>query len=245
VGSYRFRLFLFLLLLGPTAAPVFAGLAEADQAYAERADVNKARIALELYQKSIDEKPATPEAYWKGSRAAWWVGDQSDDHKERMNFFNLGISLAQEAIKHDANSVEGHFWLGANYGSFGETKGVLKSLFLLKPIRQEMDTVVRLNPTFEGGAGTRVLGVVDYKVPGFAGGDKKRAEERLLTAYKIDPKNPITVYYLGEYYATVGNKEKGREYLNSLTTLEVVPEFKPELLEMQKKAAKLLTTLEK
>lgn len=222
------------------AAPVRSPLADADAAYAERTDLTKARMALELFQKAAEEKPGFVEATWKASRAAWWVGDQTDNPKEKINLFNLGIDLAKKGIAFDPNSVESHFWLGGNYGSFGETKGVLKSLFLVKPIRAEMEAVIRLNPSYEGGAGYRVMGVIDYKVPGFAGGDKKRAEERLLQAFALDPKNPYTVYYLGEYYHTVGNKTKAADYLKSLETLEVTPEHGPDLIAIRKKAAALL-----
>jgi subtilisin family serine protease len=104
------------------------------------------------------------------------------------------------------------------------------------------ENITALNPTYEGGAGQRVLGVIDYKVPPVAGGNKKRAEDRLLSAYAIDPKNPYTVYYLGEYYHTMGNKEKAGTYLKSLETLEVSPEHGPDLAVMQKKAAALLSS---
>ncbi len=242
-ASYRFPfvlVFLAAAAVSSHASPVEPTLAEADAAYAERANLTAARMSLEMYQKIAEANPANAEAYWKASRAAWWVGDQAENAKEKMNLFNLGIDLAKKAIAADANSVEGHFWLGGNYGSYGETKGVLKSLFLVKPIRQEMDDVVRLNPAYEGGAGQRVLGVLDYKVPGFAGGNKKRAEQRLLQAYSLDPKNPYTVYYLGEYYHTMGKKEKASGYLKSLETLDVAPENKPDLMVIQKKAAALL-----
>lgn len=217
-------------------------MAEADSAYAERADITKARMSLEMYQKLIEANPTQAEAYWKASRAAWWVGDQADKPKEKMNFFTLGIELAKNGIRADQSSVESRFWLGANYGSFGETKGVLKSLALVKPIRQEMEIVAKSSPTYQGGAGQRVLGVIDYKVPRFAGGNKDRAEKRLLESFGVDPKNPFNVYYLGEFYSTTKNKEKARQLLASLETLEVEPEHIPELGVLKKKAAQLLSS---
>jgi len=240
-ASYRFLLTLLCALpTMATAADSIPNLQEADAAYAERTDLTKARMALEMYQKITESDAQSVEARWKASRAAWWVGDQVDNKKEKINLFTLGIEYAKDAIRLDNNSVEGHYWLGGNYGSFGETKGVLKSLALVKPIRQEMEAVVKLNPNYDGGAATRVLGVVDYKVPGFAGGNKKRAEERLLSAYAQDPKNPVTVYYVGEYYATIGKKDKAKDYLTLLQTLDVTTDNKPDLAVMQKKAAALL-----
>lgn len=219
---------LFLLFFCGVALPCRADiLDDADQIYQERLDPLKAKMALELYQKAIVDYPGSVEALWKASRTAWWVGDQSGTRHEKINFFNLGISYAQEALKKSSDCVEAHFWLGGNYGSFGEEKGVLKSLFLVKPIRQAMEEVNRIDDRFEGGGGYRVLGVLDYKVPGFAGGNRKRAQEMLEKAYAIDPEDPYTLFYLAEYYLTIGDKDQTLKWLDALDAL-TLPDDDPQ-----------------
>jgi hypothetical protein len=79
-----------------------------------------------------------------------------------------------------------------------------------------LNEVVRLNDQYDGGGGYRVLGVVDYKVPGIAGGDKKRAGVELEKARAIDPDHASTLYYLADYWLTMGDRDKARAYLDAL-----------------------------
>jgi tetratricopeptide (TPR) repeat protein len=227
----------FTLLIVLFAMPVFANpaseklLAQADAAYAQRTDLAKAQDALTAYGEGLREDPKDPVACWKAARAAWWVADHSEKKADKLVYFQKGIDYAKQGLANRSDCIECHFWLGANYGSFGESKGVMKSLSLVKPIRQEMAKVNRLNDHFMGGAGYRVLGTVDYKVPAIAGGSKKRALEELMKAFTIDPQDPFTLYYLAEYYKTVGNKTQMNENWNAFQSLGNNVEFGDRLRE--------------
>jgi len=223
----------------PVSAMSFQALMDAaDKAYADRWDVSQARAAMDLYEKAVQVAPQSPEAYWKISRTAWWLGERAEP-KEKAALFQKGIDRAQAAINQDKNSAPAHFWLGVNYGDYGDSRGVLKSLFLIKPIREELETVLKLDPNYEGGGAYRVLGIVDYKVPGFAGGSNKRALLNLKKALEISPNYPSNIYYLAEYYFTVGDKSKAKSELNRLEKLTVAKEELPELLLMQESGRKL------
>lgn len=182
----------------------FFGIRTRDQGAAE---------AIAAYENAIQKDKTLVEAFWKAARAAHWIADNSKTSKNKIAWFEKGIEYAKSAIALEPRSVEAHFWLGANYGSYGETKGVLKSLALVKPIRKEMETVVRLDDKYQGGAGYRVLGVIDYKVPPFAGGSKKRALENLNKAMSIDPGNAYNLYYMAEYYDVAGERYKALDHL--------------------------------
>ena len=239
-----------LLLAGPLASvdqtsitqpPVMNAqtiLEQADKLYAERSDLEKAKAAMDMYEKAIHLAPQFTEAYWKISRVAWWLGDHAEP-KEKAALFQKGIDRAKAALNQDNNLVQAHFWLGVNYGSYGEAKGILKSLFLVKPIREEMETVIKLDPTYGGGGGYRLLGVIDYKVPGIAGGSNKRALENLKKAQEIAPNNPFNIYYMAEYYFNDGDKSKAKSELRRLEDLKVSQEDMPELLLMQDKGRQL------
>ena len=79
-----------------------------------------------------------------------------------------------------------------------------------------MNEVLRIDPAFDDGGGYRVLGVVDYKVPGFAGGSKKRALENLLKALDYNKRSPFSNFYLAEYYSVVKKEEKALAHLDTL-----------------------------
>lgn len=235
----------FFLGVAAGAEPLpISFLAQADAAYAKRSDLPQGKIALFYYEKTIATEPSNTEAYWKASRAAWWVGENASSGNDKLTYFRKGMAWAQEAVAHNPNSVQAHFWLGANYGSYGETKGVLKSLSLVKPIRHEMAEVLRLDDHYLGGGGYRVLGVVDYKVPGIVGGSKKRAAKELHKALALDPHDPFTHYYLAEFYELTGEKEKAKAEIKLLQSLDVPTESLPELDMMKKKGERLWAKLE-
>jgi len=215
-------------------------IVQADQTYLLRSNEAQARAALTLYEKAAQADPQSIEARWKASRACWWVADHSSDKKEKLDLFQRGIDMAQAALTLDPQNTDAHFWLGGNKGSFGEVKGVLKSLFLVKPIRAEMATIIKLDPTYDGGGAYRVLGVVNYKVPGFAGGSRKRAFDNLSKALQMAPENPFNLYYLAEFYSTGGEKAKAAIYLKMLADLQTnSAQEKPDLEMMQKKGEAL------
>lgn len=238
-------LLVFLLAL-PAAAQTSTGtfLRQADAAYALRNDPAQAKVALDIYEQAINTPGVNAEIYWKASRTAWWIGEHAAARKEKLEDFKKGAALAKEALARNPDQIEAHFWLAANDGSYGEAKGVLKSLSMVKPIRREMAEVIRLNDHFLGGGGYRVLGVVDYKVPGIAGGNKKRALEELNKAKAIDPRDPFTHYYLAEYFKVTGDKPRARAELEALQHLTAPPETQPELWMMQKKGEALSKDLQ-
>ena len=86
----------------------------------------------------------------------------------------------------DPKNVAAHFWYGTNTGRWGQTKGVLRSLFLLPTVREEIQTVLALNPKFT--SVYSLAGSLDYEVPGLFGGDLNRAEEMFRKGLELDPK---------------------------------------------------------
>jgi tetratricopeptide (TPR) repeat protein len=81
---------------------------------------------------------------------------------------------------------DAHLWYAINTARWGETKGVLRSLFLLPTIRRELDTLLELDPR---SVRAHILaGNVLLEVPGFAGGDRTKAEEHFKKALEIDPR---------------------------------------------------------
>jgi len=217
---------------------------EGDALYGIRTADKGAEAAFASYEKAIEKNPVLVEALWKASRAAHWIADKGQNNKSKPAWFEKGIDYAKKAIAIEPRAVEAHFWLGANYGSYGEAKGVLKSLALVKPIRKEMETVIRLNDEYQGGGGYRVLGVVDYKVPGFVGGSKKRALENLNKALAIDPANAFNLYYMAEYFHAVGDRYKALDHLALLDKCTPSPDVdSADLKALQEKGRKLKKAL--
>jgi len=217
-------------------------MVQADAAYSKREDIPQAKIAMVIYERAaVTASTHAVEAYWKASRAAWWLGENTLDHNEQLVWCQKAVDLAQKAVDLNPNSVDAHFWLGANEGTYGKAKGVLKSLALVKPIRHEMAEVIRLNDHYLGGAAYRVLGVVDFKVPGIMGGNIKRAKEELDKASSMATNDPFVLYDYIQYYRVVSEAAKAKAALEDLRALQVSPELIPEQKMLIRKAEKLLS----
>ena len=225
--------------LGQMEEPA-ALVAQADAAYAKREDISQATLALDYYEKlGAQSSHYSGESYWKAARAAWWVAEHTEKRADRLEIYQRGIADAQKALGLDGNPAASHFWLGVNEGSYGDTKGIMKSLSLVKPIRREMQAVLRLDEDFADGGAWRVLGVVDYKVPALFGGSKSRAKEELEKAATFGPNNPFNLYYMAEYDKVIGKKDKKEEAIAVLRALQPAGGLGPELKLMQERAERL------
>lgn len=227
------------------SAPVMAGEADAllrrgDETFAGRTVSTGAAEALALYERAAAVAPDDARPRWKASRALLWLGDHAEK-KERRALYERGIAFGEEAVKLDPDSPDARFWLSAVYGTYGELRGVMKSLALLKPIRANLEAINRIDERHAGGAGHRVLGVVDYKVPAIAGGSRRRAREKLGKALEIAPDNPFNLYYMGECLVDSGRREEARAYLEKVLVSRTSADVDgPDLAMIQAKAGALL-----
>jgi cytochrome c-type biogenesis protein CcmH/NrfG len=77
-------------------------------------------------------------------------------------------------------------WYGTNTARWGQTKGVIRSLFLLPTVRGEIQTVLDLDPKFT--AVYALAGNVLYEVPAVMGGNPRKAEEMFRKGLDQDPR---------------------------------------------------------
>jgi predicted Zn-dependent protease len=73
----------------------------------------------------------------------------------------------------------------ANTGKWGITKGLVRSLFLLPTVREELEILMALNP--RSARTLHSYAVTLFELPGLVGGDRKKAEEYWKKTLEIDP----------------------------------------------------------
>ena len=135
---------------------------------------------------------------------------------------------------------DGYYWLGVNYGVYGEARGVLKSLSLVGDIKEAMNKVIELDRGYEDGGPDRVLGRVYFKVPGIAGGSKKKSLEHLLKSKEFGPNDPLTRSYLADTYLALKEVDKAREELEYVLSMESDPSWVSGVNDCKKGAEKTL-----
>ncbi len=228
--------------LAAPAAPDY--LARADELFAQRADLAKARQAAALYEKALQADPKSQAAAYKLARTYYWIGKHQETDEQKVAVFAQGIAAAKKALAIDPQSIGGHYWLGVCYGVYGSAKGVMKSLSLVDPIKQEMAAVIARDPSYDSGGAYRVLGRLYFKLPGLFGGSNRKAVENLKTAIKYGPRRWLNHIYLAEVYIDEGEKEKARDLLQKVLAGPAEPGMEPEWAEEKVTARKLLQGLE-
>ncbi len=174
------------------------------------------------------------------SRLSYWIGDHTPGNDAKKMIFQQGIEYAKKAIELGPDKADGHFWLGVCYGVYGEAKGMLKSLSLVKPIKAEMRRVLEIDPAYDRGGADRVLGRVFHEVPRIAGGSEKTSLEHLLKAVEYGPRVGLNLLYLADTYISLDRVEDARKTLETILALEPLPDLIPETAEEQAQAREKL-----
>ncbi|MBL8168586.1 MAG: tetratricopeptide repeat protein [Acidobacteria bacterium] len=224
-----------------TTAPVNP-FAEADRLFSFGEDAARDKQSLAVIEQALASNGNEYQWLWRAARAYYYVGDGASNNA-KLPFFEKGMHVGQRAIAAQPNAVEGHFWLAANYGGISEEKGAFKALALVKKIRAEMETVLKLYDRFQDGGAYLALGEMDRQLPRLLGGNLKRAIERLEQGQRIAPHNLELWLALGQAYQEAGRKDDARRQFQEVLNRQINPAFPRAGRNAQDKARRLLAKL--
>jgi tetratricopeptide (TPR) repeat protein len=234
------RSFILLFYISVSATAVIAQ--SADSLYADRANLASARRAYELWTEEFKNDPASFETAWKLARVNYWLGGHAPQ-EERRRFLESGIEAARKAVTLAPNRPEGHFWLAANMGTLAESFGLRAGLKYRGPVKEELETVLRIDPSFMNGSADRVLGRWYDRVPGLFGGSDKKAEAHLRASLEYDEHSTVSRYFLADLLLDQGRKSEARTELQKILGAPFNPEWAPEDADYKEKARTLLATI--
>jgi tetratricopeptide (TPR) repeat protein len=186
--------------------------------------------------------PRNLDAAWKLARADYWLGGHAPE-AERRRFLEQGIDAGRKAVALQPNRPEGHFWIAANMGALAESFGLRQGLKYRKPIKEELETVLRLDPRFQQGSADRALGRWYFKVPSLFGGSHKDAEAHLRASLTYNPNSTASHFFLAEVLLDDGRKDEARGELQKIIDAPVDPEWAPEDRDFKEKARSVLAGL--
>jgi len=170
--------------------------------------------AFDLLEELTEKDPSCGWAYGLISEIYYWTGEYSDAEDKLFNF-EQGVSYGEKGVEADENSLEANFWLAVNYGNFGQEKGIMKSLELVKPVKMHCERVLEIDGSYFYGGPWRVLGRLYHKAPGFpfSIGDTKKSLECFEKALEFGPKFYLNHLFIAELYQSLRDKDKAREHL--------------------------------
>jgi tetratricopeptide (TPR) repeat protein len=115
-----------------------------------------------------------------------WGDVRAQNAEAKLEAYEQGRQAAQRATEMAPKNALAHFWYGALTGRWGQTKGIMRALFLLPSLKRAVDTALELDPRFP--PAYALAGNVYYEVPAVAGGDLDRAEEMYRKGLQLAPR---------------------------------------------------------
>ena len=148
-----------------------------------------------------------------------FYGQKCPNKKEKLAAFEKAATFIDRALKVNPKGIDSHLYRAILIGDIGLEKGILKSLAMVKPMHDELQIVLRLDP--RNASAHYFLGQLYWRVPGkpLSIGDKKKALEEIALAVKYNPKS--MEYWFN--YGKVG--EENKDYTAAKTAFNKVLGF--------------------
>ena len=218
-------------------------VAEADSLWEGREDVTKARVAVAALRQAWALDNANYEAAWKLARASFYVGDHTENDEERDDMFREGTAAGKAAVIIEPNKPEGHFWLGANYGG-AAAHSTIANLSSFQDIKTEMETVLKIDESYQGYSAYLGLGRLYLQAPRVIGGDSSKAIEYLEKGLKLNPNHSLMRYHLAQAYEYNNRDSEAKKQIEALMAGTPDPKYMAEHKDAVEKSKKLLEKIE-
>jgi len=199
-----------LLSVAAVAAqtPVEASRALIARYHEDQGNIDRARDLLEAaLSKDRQVETMVTLSYvqflWGDLRA------KSDDDK--LAAYDHGRQLGERAVELAPKNPEAHVWYAINTARYGQTRGIMRSLFLLPTVQREIDTILSLDP--KNTRAQSLAGNVYMTLPGIVGGDAARAEDHFKKGLAIDPRFTVLRVDLARLYIATGRYAEARQEL--------------------------------
>lgn len=230
-----------LLLLAMTLAQG-ATTDDPDRLYADRANLPSAHRAAALWEERLAQDRADFEAAWKLARACYWLGGHVSRPEQRTQY-ERGVEAGRLATVLQNDRPEGYFWMAANMGMLAESFGLRQGIRYRGPIKDALETVLRIDPAFQQGSADRALGRWYFKVPGLFGGSNRKSVEHLQRSLTFNPNSTASRYFLAETLIDANRRADARLELQKVLDAPIDTEWGPEDLEFKRRARALLAKI--
>ena len=192
----------------------------------------------------VEQDPTCGWAYGLLSEIYFWFGEVAEA-ENKLFCFEEGVKFGEKGVEADKDSLEACFWLAVNYGSFGQEKGIMKSLAMITPIKSLATRAIEIDESYFYGGPWRVLGRLYNKAPGFpfSIGNGKKAAECLEKAVELGPRFFLNHLFLAEVYISNREKAKAKAHLEWILEAELNKNHELEDEGYKRDAESLLKTL--
>jgi tetratricopeptide (TPR) repeat protein len=140
-----------------------------------------------------------------------WADSRAATLEDKLAGYDRGRQVGERAVELAPRNVDAHLWYAINTGRWGQTKGIMRSLFLLPTVKREIDTILTLDP--RSVRGHSLAGNVYMELPRMVGGDRGKAEAYFKKGLEIDPRFTVLRVDLARLYIAEGRYAEARREL--------------------------------
>ncbi len=179
------------------------------------------------------------------AQVEYWLGTHTNDSGEKEAYLADGVEYGKQAAQRAPDSVEANFWYVNCMAAHGMVRGMMNSLFYLKPMEKFGKKALELDETYFAAAPLRMMGRYYFKVPAWpvGSGDKPKGIELLERAVEVAPDYLYNAVCLADAYLATDRKEEARALLQKVLDAPEPEGFKLSHTKFQGEARELMEKL--
>lgn len=180
---------------------------------------------IQTLEQALDAGQSDADILWRLARAYWWKAvRRTADKASKLELLEKGRAAGERAAALDPTNADAHHWHAVCIAQSGQVRGMLQSLFMVKPTIEALDRALAADPNH---ARTHYfLAQLLYQLPGppLSVGNKQRAVEEARIAVKLDPRSSSHHLVLGKALAANRQYMEARVALNCVLAMDVSSE---------------------
>lgn len=209
------------MLMSPTARTSMSTVARADMQWSRRSEPKMDSAMIQTLERALDVDQSNADILWRLARAYWWKAVRgTTDKASKLELLEKGRITGERAAALDPANAEAHHWHAVCIAQSGQLRGILQSLFMVKPTLEALDRALVADPNH---ARTHYfLAELLHQLPGppLSIGNRQRAVEEARLAVKLDPSPSSHHLVLGKALAASKNYAEAREAFNYVLTMK-------------------------
>ena len=199
-------------------------IAAADLHWSRRSQAGVTELLLQNLEDADRDYPNQGEVLWRLARAYWWKSTRipKDDKKTRIEWLDRAKAIGDRAAKAAPANPDAHYWYAAAMAETGSARGILQSLFMVKPTREALERGLAADPNHASCHYLMAELYLQLPGPPLSIGNKQKAVEEARLAVKYGPDSSSHWLVLGR--ALIATKQYGEARQALGTLLAMAPD---------------------